>query len=90
MLLLFLFTVRQVSLPILKQGITNGVQEKVDIPAAEQAEFKPEKQEEDKPVQKKPKKEKVEKKGKDKKPDAEGTNRFEKLCVMSIFFSQLK
>lgn len=61
---------KQVSLPILTQGIPSGAQEKVDIPAAEQAEVKTEKQQEEK----KPKKEKVEKKGKDKKPAEEGEN----------------
>ncbi|XP_078345985.1 uncharacterized protein LOC144631429 [Oculina patagonica] len=64
---------KQISLPILKQGAPSGAQQKVDIPATEQAEVKPEKQQEEKPAQKKAKKEKVEKKGKDKKPDAEGS-----------------
>lgn len=72
----FFISVKQISLPILKQGTPSEVQQKVDLPAAEQAEVKPEKQQEEKPIQKKPKKEKVEKKGIDKKPDAEGANRF--------------
>lgn len=72
--MLFFFSVKQVSLPILTQGIPSGTQEKVDIPAAEQAEVKTEKQQEEKPIQKKPKKEKVEKKGKDTKPVEGGEN----------------
>ena len=59
---------KQVSLPILMQGIPSGTQEKVEFQAAEQAEVKPEEEQEQKP-EKKPKKEK---KGKDKKPDTEG------------------
>lgn len=57
---------KQVSLPNLKQVASSGVQKKVEMPAAEQAEVKPVKKEEEKPPEKKPKKEKVEKKGKDK------------------------
>ena len=53
------------------QGIPSRTQEKFEIQAAEQVDFKPEKEPEQKP-EKKPKKEKVEKKGKDKKPDTDG------------------
>ena len=72
--LCWLFLVKQVSLPILKQGISFTAQEKVEVPAAEQTEVKPEKQKEEKSMEKKPKKEKAEKKGKEKTTGTEGTN----------------
>ena len=71
-------SVKQVSLPIVKQGIPSEAQEKADLPAAAQPDLKPEKQQEEKPAQKKPKKEKVEKKGKGK-PDEEGTKKFKRF-----------
>ena len=66
------FSVRQVSLPNIMQGILSGTQEKVEMQAAEQAELKQEKEQVEQKPEKKPKKEKVEKKGKDKKADTDG------------------
>ena len=71
--------VKQVSLPNLKQVASSGVQKKVEMPAAEQAEVKPVKKEEEKPSEKKPKKEKVEKKGKDKNAGKQGKKWLVKL-----------
>lgn len=62
---------KQVTLPVLKQGTFFIEQEKVAAPVAEQAEVKPEKAKEEKPMEKKPKKQKAEKKGKEKPKTAE-------------------
>ena len=64
---------KQVTLPVLKQGTSFIEQEKVAAPVAEQAEVKPEKAKEEKPMEKKPKKQKAEKKVKEKPKTAEGT-----------------
>ena len=77
-------SVRQVSLPNSMQGIPSGMQEKVEIQAAEQAEVKQEKEQVEQKPEKKPKKEKVEKKGKDKKPDTDG-NCYE-ICTEMLSF----
>lgn len=77
---------KQVSLPNLTQVSSYEAQKKVDIPAAESAEVKPEvKEQEEKPAEKKPKKAKVEKKGKDKNAGTGGliSNLFASLNVNS-------
>lgn len=65
---------KQVTLPVLKQGTSFIEQEKVVAPVAKQAEVKPEKAKEEKPMEKKPKKEKGEKKGKEKPKAAEAAS----------------
>ena len=68
----FFFSVKQVILPGKAQGTSFIEQEKGEALVAEQAEVRPEKAKEEKPMEKKQKKEKAEKKGKEKPKAVEG------------------
>lgn len=71
----FFFSVKQVILPGKAQGTSFIEQEKVEALVTEQAEVRPEKAKEEKPMEKKQKKEKAEKKGKEKPKAVEGAKR---------------